>query len=103
MKHSSVLAGRKILRVNRPAIRIALILFLSLAAIVTRAADTPKAISLAGQWYFKLDPADALREDAWFDRVLPHRISLPGALQTQGYRDDISVETQWTANVNDRS
>ncbi len=59
--------------------------------------------SLAGSWRFQLDPADAGETEAWFNRPLEQRIKLPGSLQSQGFGDDISVATKWTANVNERS
>ncbi len=65
------------------------------------AADEP--ISLAGAWRFQLDRQDAGVSERWFDRALEQRIQLPGALQNQGFGDDISTETKWTANVNERS
>lgn len=73
-----------------------------LAALAAAAAG-PAPLSLAGQWRFQLDREDAGIEDRWFDRALPERITLPGALQNQGFGDEISVSTRWTANVNDRT
>src|ERR1035441_9960908 len=55
--------------------------------------------SLAGQWRFSLDRDDAGVKETWFSRDLSAttRISLPGILQTQGYGDDITAETQFIA------
>jgi hypothetical protein len=57
------------------------------------------AQSLAGQWRFSLDRDDAGVKETWFSRDLTAttRISLPGILQTQGYGDDITAETQFIA------
>jgi hypothetical protein len=41
--------------------------------------------------------------EKWFEGQLPQRIQLPGALQAQGYGDDVGIDTGWTANLNDRS
>jgi hypothetical protein len=65
------------------------------------AADKP--ISLAGTWRFQLDRADVGESEQWFGKPLAQKIQLPGALQNQGFGDDISVDTKWTANVNDRT
>ena len=56
-------------------------------------------LSLAGQWHCALDRADAGVKEGWFSRDLPtsSRIDLPGILQTQGYGDDITADTQFVA------
>jgi hypothetical protein len=55
--------------------------------------------SLAGQWRFSLDRDDVGVKESWFSHDLSAttRISLPGILQTQGYGDDITAETQFIA------
>jgi hypothetical protein len=59
----------------------------------------PGAVSLAGDWRFALDPADVGSADYWFNKVMPSdlHIQLPGILQTQGYGDEITAETQFVA------
>lgn len=69
------------------------------------AAPTPAVVpragvqSLAGQWRFSLDRDDVGVKENWFaqDLAATTRISLPGILQTQGYGDDITAETQFIA------
>jgi hypothetical protein len=81
-----------------------IVLALGLAAVGAEAADARReVISLAGTWRFELDRDDAGLQERWFERALAQRIELPGALQNQGFGDDVSVETKWTANVIDRS
>ncbi len=55
--------------------------------------------SLAGEWRFSLDRDDVGVKENWFSRDLSAttRIALPGILQTQGYGDDITAETQFIA------
>ncbi|MGP8260851.1 MAG: sugar-binding domain-containing protein [Acidobacteriaceae bacterium] len=55
--------------------------------------------SLAGLWRFSLDRTDTGVKESWFSRELPEadHITLPGILQTQGYGDDITAETQFVA------
>ena len=57
------------------------------------------AISLAGEWRFALDPADVGAADYWFNKVMPSDlgIRLPGILQTQGYGNAITPDTQFVA------
>ena len=63
-------------------------------------AEQADHISLAGQWQFQLDRADAGVQERWFERSLDQRIKLPGALQNQGFGDDITVDTKWNGDVN---
>lgn len=60
-------------------------------------------MNLSGTWRFELDPGDRGVEERWFERPLDHRIQLPGALQAQGYGEEISVETAWIGSIVDRS
>ena len=62
------------------------------------AAETAR-IPLAGEWRFQLDRGDAGVTERWFERPLEQRLKLPGALQNQGFGDDITVDTKWTGEV----
>jgi hypothetical protein len=62
-------------------------------------ATASESLSLAGQWRFQLDRADAGVQERWFERPLAQRLKLPGALQNQGFGDDITVDTKWTGEV----
>jgi hypothetical protein len=57
------------------------------------------ATSLAGDWRFALDPSDIGSADYWYNKVMPSdlHISLPGILQTQGFGDEITADTQFVA------
>jgi beta-galactosidase len=55
------------------------------------------AILLAGEWRFAMDRNDSGIQQQWFSRKLSDRIRLPGILQSQGYGDEISIETPWVA------
>ncbi|MDI7775090.1 sugar-binding domain-containing protein [Asticcacaulis sp. EMRT-3] len=57
------------------------------------------ALSLAGTWRFALDRDDKGVTSGWFGRHLTGEadIQLPGILQTQGYGDEITAETQFVA------
>ncbi len=62
-----------------------------------------EARPLSGVWRFALDPADEGLVASWESRELEGRIRLPGALQAQGYGDDVTVGTRWTGQIVDRS
>jgi hypothetical protein len=38
-------------------------------------------------------------KERWFERTLDQRIHLPGALQNQGFGDEVGVDTKWTGDV----
>ncbi len=59
--------------------------------------------SLAGNWNFALDSNDVGEKDHWAMQKFPEFVKLPGSLQEQGKGYDISVNTQWTGAVNDKS
>ena len=62
-----------------------------------------EVIPLCGAWGFRLDP-DAIGEtERWYAQTLPESIQIPGSLQEQNYGDSISVNTEWTGDIIDRS
>jgi hypothetical protein len=69
--------------------------------VSTLAAASPD-ISLAGKWQFAIDRADSGVSEQWFNRDLSETIQLPGALQSQGYGDEISVNTPWVLSLYDK-
>lgn len=84
--------------------RWGVIWFLALLALPSSRAAAPEApasggVSLAGDWRFELDRDDVGREQRWYERSLPKTVQLPGALQNQGFGDDISTNTAWTGAV----
>jgi hypothetical protein len=78
---------------------LVLLLILFLPTSLARA-DRSDPLSLAGQWRFQLDRQGAGIKEKWFARTLEQRIQLPGALQNEGFGDDIAVDTKWTGDVN---
>ena len=67
---------------------------------MTAFADAP--LSIAGNWRFALDRADVGVKEEWFAKNLSDKISLPGALQSQNYGDEISTKTPWVLSLYDR-
>ena len=62
-----------------------------------------KSIPLAGQWLFKLDPANLGEKEKWFNSKLPDQINLPGSTTGNGFGNDISLDTKWTGSIIDKS
>ncbi|PTX91424.1 sugar-binding domain-containing protein [Opitutus sp. ER46] len=82
---------------------VALAVILSSCAGPTdvRAPLPPATQSLAGEWRFALDRADAGVAERWFERALDGRIKLPGILQAQGFGDEIRTDTPWVLMLGD--
>lgn len=59
--------------------------------------------SLAGEWSFALDSSDVGERENWAAQTLKEQVKLPGSLQEQGKGFDVSINTQWTGHVADRS
>jgi hypothetical protein len=60
-------------------------------------------MDLSGIWSFQLDPEDKGIDEQWYNRQLAGTISLPGSLQVQGFGEEVSLDTQWTGQIVDRS
>ncbi len=73
-----------------------------LCALPFSGASDTQTVSLAGEWRFALDRTDIGMKESWFLKDLPDRIKLPGALQEQGYGDEITATTEWTATLYDK-
>ncbi len=100
MPSSTRLSRRRFLALSGAAAAQAAVPVSKLYAVTTPSTPARAGTqSLAGQWRFSLDRADRGVKDSWFSRELPEtaRISLPGILQTQGYGDEITAETQFVA------
>ncbi|MBN1805478.1 MAG: discoidin domain-containing protein [Sedimentisphaerales bacterium] len=73
--------------------------------IANRAKDknNQRVITLAGKWFFRLDPANVGEKENWHRNNLPDTIELPGSTIENGYGDDISLDTSWTGSIIDTS
>ena len=65
------------------------------AALAGRAAET---VDLSGKWSLALDAQDSGTMPAAAGTV-----QLPGALQNQGFGEDVSTASKWIGGINDRS
>jgi hypothetical protein len=83
--------------------RIALLaVFLTTLVLVSGVARARESTDLSGQWRFRLDPNDKGEAEKWFTQTLDGKIHLPGSLQTQGFGNDPSVDTQWIGSIKDQ-
>ncbi|HSU55742.1 MAG TPA: glycoside hydrolase, partial [Candidatus Dormibacteraeota bacterium] len=80
------------------------LLISSLSGVSFRSsAAEPDHRSLAGRWRFELDRTDSGIEQRWFSRNLNGALNLPGSLPEQGIGDPVSIATQWTGEIVDKS
>lgn len=55
-------------------------------------------IDLSGQWMFRLDSLDRGCSEHWQSVDFKEYVTLPGAIQNQGYGNDITKDTPWLTN-----
>ena len=65
--------------------------------------DINKTFSLAGEWKFKIDSLDQGLTDDWNNKVLDETVTLPGSMAENGKGNDVSLKTNWTGDIIDRS
>jgi hypothetical protein len=87
----------------RPTARAVPLALALLALLPSLARTSDDVLPLAGTWRFELDRDDEGIAAGWERRELEHSIRLPGALQAQGYGDDVTPETKWTGEIVDQS
>ena len=83
-------------------VRSAVLLAIAWASVLlpTHAKEAgTEQLNLEGTWGFSLDRRDVGIREEWFTRDLADRIKLPGILQSQGYGDEISVDTPWVLGL----
>ncbi|MFH1718190.1 MAG: discoidin domain-containing protein [Planctomycetota bacterium] len=60
-------------------------------------------IDIAGVWQFRLDPNAVGQSEKWYERQLAGKIKLPGSTAENGFGGDVSMDTQWTGQIVDKS
>jgi len=80
-----------------------LILLLVLTSCAGNKENLRESISLAGEWKFKIDSLDQGIVQKWFDTDLEDSVRLPGSMAENGKGNDVSLKTNWTGDIVDRS
>lgn len=82
------------------------VLPLLIVALLSRglvALDGRPTLDLAGEWAFRIDPADTGLDEGWSaGHGYPDTIALPGSLQAQGFGDKPTIDTQWSSGIGSR-
>ncbi|MCK5066942.1 MAG: beta-galactosidase [Bacteroidales bacterium] len=82
---------------------ILLLQILLFAGLAVHAQDIDHTISLHGTWNFRIDSLDAGIEEQWFSKEFDQQIQLPGSMAENGLGDEVSLATEWTGSIVDRS
>lgn len=65
--------------------------------------DSNIRLSLAGEWKFRIDSLDQGIEKKWFNDLSVDTIRLPGSMAENGKGDEVTLKTDWTGEIVDKS
>lgn len=88
------LPGKHAIRILATATATAMVGVLGLRSHAAQTV-TPKTISLAGPWRFRLDPENVGLEEKWIETDLPNTITLPGSTDEGGYGSRTTQKDIW--------
>jgi hypothetical protein len=92
------------IRSIRPTIVITVVaLWVALGSFAAAPALGYETQSLAGTWRFRADLEREGLSERCFEEAPSQKIVLPGSMKENGYGHDVTIETQWTGQIVDRS
>jgi hypothetical protein len=81
--------------------------FLILLLVVTSCASQDREMrdkfSLAGVWNFRIDSLDQGTTEKWYKGLFDETVKLPGSMAENGKGDEVTVNTDWTGDIVDKS
>ena len=80
-----------------------LFLCLILASCASHKEEVRNSLSLAGGWKFAIDSLDQGVREQWYSREFGDTVILPGSMASNGKGEEVSVNTDWTGDIVDRS
>ncbi len=80
-----------------------LFLLLVVTGCTSRQTDIREELSLAGTWGFQIDSLDQGVEQQWFNNEFSETVSLPGSMTENGKGNEVTLKTDWTGDIVDRS
>ena len=80
-----------------------LFLLLLVSGCTNRQTNIREDLSLAGTWGFKIDSLDQGVEQQWFNNKFIETVSLPGSMAENGKGNEVTLNTDWTGDIVDRS
>ena len=83
--------------------KLILLLIVILTGCAVNKESVREKLSLAGEWQFKIDSLDQGIENKWYLDTFEESIKLPGSMAENGKGYDVTVNTDWTGDIFDRS
>src|SRR5450759_1545316 len=80
-----------------------LILLLVMTGCTSQKVDIRKSFSLAGEWKFRIDSLDKGIVNKWYNELAFETVRLPGSMAENGKGDDVTLKTDWTGEIVDKS
>jgi hypothetical protein len=80
-----------------------LFLLLVVSGCTSQNPEVRNSLSLTGEWKFKIDSLDQGINEKWYNMLFGESVKLPGSMAENGKGDDVSLKTNWTGDIIDRS
>ena len=80
-----------------------LILLLVAAGCTSQKLEIRKSLSLSGEWRFRIDSLDCGINEKWYNNIYDETVRLPGSMAGNGKGYDVTVNTDWTGDIVDKS
>ena len=77
--------------------------FILIAGCSVRQVEVREKLSLAGEWKFRIDSLDMGNEKKWYNDLAVESIRLPGSMAENGKGNEVTLKTDWTGEIVDRS
>ncbi|HZY24353.1 MAG TPA: hypothetical protein VFE71_00885, partial [Bacteroidales bacterium] len=78
-------------------------LFFLLVSCGVRQTEVRDKLPLSGEWKFRIDSLDEGIEKKWYNDMAVDTVRLPGSMAENGKGDEVSLKTDWTGEIVDRS
>jgi hypothetical protein len=82
---------------------IFLILLLFITGCSGSVHETRNNISLSGEWGFRIDSLNQGIDNEWYNDSFTESVRLPGSMAENGKGDEVTLKTDWTGDIVDRS
>ncbi|HVN57716.1 MAG TPA: glycoside hydrolase family 2 TIM barrel-domain containing protein [Bacteroidales bacterium] len=79
------------------------LLFLIVSGCTSGSLMTREMLSISGVWKFRIDSLDAGLREKWYNADFTDSVRLPGSMAENGKGHEVTVSTQWTGEIVDRS
>jgi len=80
-----------------------LVLLLIVCSCTNNKVSVRQSLSLAGEWKFRIDSLDQGIVNKWYNNLAVETVSLPGSMAENGKGDEVTIKTDWTGEIVDRS